>query len=183
MRIPAEKAAHLHVPQYDHLRIEDLLGFAAECNHGAALKYLPRDQLDIDRLPRQYVINVIYTLCGEDFEKWISKTIESRNDQLLKQRDLLIEMDPAIAKIFKESTSVSRKYPSSCLLFLTLTLIYTIIVSKGISSHLLKPNCKRRRTKKQVQEDKLKAKILQEEIESKVASYDLMKNKVDVAEV
>ena len=79
LRIPTEKAAHLYVPQYDHLRIEDLLAFAAECNHGAALKYLPRDQLDIDRLPRQYVINVIYTLCGEDFEKWVSKTIESRN--------------------------------------------------------------------------------------------------------
>jgi hypothetical protein len=33
----------------------------------------------------------------------------------------------------------------------------TTIASKGISSHLLKPSAKRRRTKQQVQEDKLAA--------------------------
>ena len=84
-----------------------MLAFAAKCNDGAALKYLPKDQLDIDRLPRQYVANVIFTICGDDFERWVNKTIESRNEHLIQQRDLLIEMDPTIAKIFKESTSVS----------------------------------------------------------------------------
>ena len=86
-----------------------MLSFAKRSKGGAALKYLPKDQLDVDRLPRQYVANVIFTVCGDEFEKWIDKTIENRNEELIKQRDLLIEMDPTIAKIFKESTSVSRK--------------------------------------------------------------------------
>lgn len=121
LRIPAEKAQHIHVPQYEKLTLEELLKFAKKCKEGAALKYLPKDQLDIDRLPRQYVINVIFTLCGEDFEEWVSKTIESRNDELLKKRDKLIEMDPTIAAIFKESTSVSRK---SLLIFSFLFNVY-----------------------------------------------------------
>ena len=78
-------------------------------------------------MPRQYIINVVYTLCGEDFEKWVNKTIKKRTDELIKNRNKQIEMDPTIAAIFKQSTSVS--------------------ISKGISSYLLKPNAKRRRTR------------------------------------
>ena len=109
LRIPAEKAQHLRVPHYEHLTIEKMMIFAAECNDGVALKYLPKDKLDFDRLPRQYVANVIFTLCGEEFDKWVTKTIETRNDNIVKQRDLAIEMDPTIAAIFKQSTSVSSK--------------------------------------------------------------------------
>ena len=47
LRIPSEKAAHLHVPMYEDLDIEDILNFAKENNHGAAMKYLPRDKLDM----------------------------------------------------------------------------------------------------------------------------------------
>ena len=97
------------MPHYDGLSIKKMMEFAGECKEGAALKYLPKDQLDVDRLPRQYVINVLYTVCGEEFEHWINKTIEARNDGIVKQRDLLIEMDPTIAKIFHQSTSVSSK--------------------------------------------------------------------------
>ena len=91
-------------------------------------------------------------------------------------------MDATIAAIFKQSTSVSRKYPSSHLHSLILTNLFTIIVSNGTSSHLLKPNAKRRRTKAQVKEDKLQAAKKQLEIEGKIASYDLMQQKVEVAE-
>ena len=43
LRIPSEKAAHLYVPQYEDLDIEEILAFAKDHNHGAALKYLPKD--------------------------------------------------------------------------------------------------------------------------------------------
>ena len=109
LRIPAEKAQHLHVPHYEGLSISKILEFAGECKEGAALKYLPKDHLDVDRLPRQYVINVIYTVCGEEFDRWINETIETRNNDILKQRDLAIEMDPEIAKIFHQSSSVSSR--------------------------------------------------------------------------
>ena len=80
---------------------------------------------------------MVYTLCGEDFEKWVKKGIQKRNDEVKKNRNKYIEMDPTVAAIFKQSTSVST--------------------SKGISVHLLKPNAKRRRTKQQRIDDKEKA--------------------------
>ena len=109
LRIPSDKAKHLHVPHYEHLTIKKMLKFAEEYNEGAALKYLPKDQLDVDRLPRQYVINVIYTLCEDAFDKWVQTTISARNNNIVQQRDLLIEMDPEMAKIFRQSTSISSR--------------------------------------------------------------------------
>ena len=41
--------------------------------------------------------------------------------------------------------------------FSNLIFSYTIIASKGISANLLKPSAKRRRTKHQVQMDKINA--------------------------
>ena len=92
----------------------------------------------------------------------MKKTVEERNNKLAQERDLLIDMDPEVARIFSQSTSIST--------------------SKGISSHLLKPSAKRRRTKKQVQEDKLAAAKKQIEIENKIAAYDSMQAKVELAE-
>ena len=109
LRIPSDKAKHLHVPHYEHLTIEKMLKFAEEYNEGGALKYLPKDKLDIDRLPRQYIINVLYTLCEDAFDKWVQTTISARNNNIVQQRDLLIEMDPEMAKIFRQSTSISSR--------------------------------------------------------------------------
>ena len=77
-----------------------MLKWAEEYDKGRALKYLPRNELDLARLPRQWIINVVFTLCGEDFEKWVKKTIKARNEGIMEQRDLLINMDPEMAQIF-----------------------------------------------------------------------------------
>ena len=37
--------------------------------------------------------------------------MRKRNDKLKMEQDLMIELDPEIAEIFKASTSVSGKYP------------------------------------------------------------------------
>ena len=60
-------------------------------------------------LHRQYVINVIYTVVGENFQDWVDKTIRIRNKRLAEDRNLNINMDPEIAKIFKASTTISCK--------------------------------------------------------------------------
>ena len=97
---------------------------------------------------------MVYTLCGEDFEKWVKKGIQKRNDEVKKNRNKYIEMDPTVAAIFKQSTSVST--------------------SKGISVHLLKPNAKRRRTRQQREDDKAKADAQAKMIENKLAMVDSM---------
>ena len=134
-----------------------MLAFAAKSKGGKALKALPKDQLDIDRLPRQYVANVIYYVCGDEFDKWISKTIEARNKKITEERDLLIEMDPEVARVFQASTSVSSKWHSFRHALPNLFCFLYDIAQKGVSAHLLKPSAKRRRTKQQIQTDKLRA--------------------------
>ena len=51
-RIPAEKAMHIHIPYYESLTIPKFLAFAATCKDGIALQYLPKNKLDMDKLPR-----------------------------------------------------------------------------------------------------------------------------------
>ena len=60
-------------------------------------------QSEILKLPRQYVINVIYTLVGEPFQKWVTARCNERHVKVAEDKDMYIEMDPKIAKIFRES--------------------------------------------------------------------------------
>lgn len=69
-----------------------------------------------------------------------------------------IEMDEETYKIFKASQAVST--------------------SKGTSYQMLKPNAKRRRTTKQIDEQKEAEKIQKIQIEAKIAQYDSMKQQV-----
>ena len=61
------------------------------------------------KVPRQWIINVAYTLIGEPFAAWVKDAIISRNDDLARKQNLLIEMDPAIATAFHKSVNISSK--------------------------------------------------------------------------
>jgi hypothetical protein len=63
------------------------------------IDYLP-DERDWDRLPRQYMLNLVYTLSGDNFSNWVASNIDARNNELAAKQDLMIEMDPQIAKAF-----------------------------------------------------------------------------------
>ena len=60
-------------------------------------------------MPRYYIANVINTLVGKPFKEWVDSVIEERNKRILEEQNQIIEMDPQIYKIFKESTHVSGK--------------------------------------------------------------------------
>ena len=60
---------------------------------------------EVLKLPRAYIANVIYTLVGQPFADWVNSGIESRN----QKNDMLVQMDPEIARIFVASTTVSGK--------------------------------------------------------------------------
>ena len=71
------------------------------------------------KVPRQWLINVTYTLVGEAFSAWVKDEIASRNEDLARKQNLLIDMDPEIAKAFHGSVNISSRYhhfPSVCLL-------------------------------------------------------------------
>ena len=84
----------LYVPQYENLNIERILVTARK--NPRINDFLPEDR-DMHKVPRQWLINVTYTVLGEPFVGWVKGEIESRNEELAKKQNLLIEMDPQIA--------------------------------------------------------------------------------------
>ena len=70
--------------------------------------YLPEDR-DMHKVPRQWLINVAYTIVGEQFSTWVKAEIANRNEELAKKQNLLIDMDPEIAKAFHGSVNISSK--------------------------------------------------------------------------
>ena len=96
----------MYVPQYENLSIERILETARK--NPRISDYLPDDR-DMHKVPRQWLINVAYTVLGTPFKAWVEDEIASRNEELAKKQKLLIEMDPEIAKAFHSSVNISSK--------------------------------------------------------------------------
>ena len=73
------------------------------------MKALPINEKDQEGLPRQYIANVIYTTVGKPFYDWVEQKIQERDQEIVKDQNMGINLDPEIAAIFKASTSVSGK--------------------------------------------------------------------------
>ena len=50
-------------------------------------------------------MNVFYTLVGKNFYDFVQEKISERNENLAKDQDLMIKMDPEVAKAFHRELS------------------------------------------------------------------------------
>ena len=75
------------------MKTESLLEWAK--SYHQIFNYLP-DKQDLDRVPRAWIANVIYTIVGDPFKEYVDAMIEQRNQALINKRDLGISMDPQI---------------------------------------------------------------------------------------
>ena len=64
---------------------------------------------EITKLSRGYLSNVIYTIMGEPFQQWVTAQVNLRNQMVALEGNNVISMDPQIAQIFNQSTSISGK--------------------------------------------------------------------------
>ena len=90
--------SHLHVPQYKGLSIEAILKWAKK-DDPSINEYLPAE-IDQPKLARQWVMNLCYTILGRPFANFITMAIEDRNEKLTTKHDLMINLDPEVAKAF-----------------------------------------------------------------------------------
>lgn len=60
-----------------------------------------------DKVLLQYIINVLYTCIGENFETWIKAQVDAHREG--QRQDQVVEMDPQIAELFQNSTAISCK--------------------------------------------------------------------------
>jgi hypothetical protein len=122
---------------------------------------LPEVEKEVLKLPRQYVANIIYTLTGNAFKKWVGERVDARHKKVADDKNLNIDMDPEIAAVYRASTAVS--------------------VSKGTSHNLMKITAKRRRSKAQIAEEKEAEKRRLVEVETKLREYDQLKEDAHLA--
>ena len=105
--IKSQNIKHLHVPQFEHLAIKDMMAYCSGIPK--VMKAFPSEVKEIDKLSRQYIANVIYTQVGRPFEEWVNQRVEQRHLKIAEDKDLNIELDPEIAAIFQASNAVSGK--------------------------------------------------------------------------
>lgn len=55
--------------------------------------YLPIEK-ELCKLPKQFVVNVIYATNGDDFAAFIKVMCEERNHEIIEKRQMLINVDP-----------------------------------------------------------------------------------------
>ena len=88
--IKATAIKTLYAPCYKGLKIETFLEHGLQ--YPLVKDYFP-DARDHHRLPRQWIINVIFTIVGEPVKDFVQKHIKERNDELAEKRHLMIELD------------------------------------------------------------------------------------------
>jgi hypothetical protein len=119
---------------------------------------LPEVEKEVLKLPRQYVANIIYTLVGMAFKRWVGARVDARHKKVAEDKNLNIAMDPEIAAIYRASMAVS--------------------VSKGTSHNLMKITAKRRRSKAQIAEEKEAEKRRLVEVDQKLMQLNHLQNQM-----
>ena len=108
--IKADNVKTIHVPHFEGLTLDTMLYHARKSNQ--VMKALPIEPREIEKLPRSYVANVIYTIIGDRFKQWVETQIQQRTQKNIEEQDMAIEMDQEIFDAFRASTNVSGKYYS-----------------------------------------------------------------------
>ena len=105
--VTCSEVQYLFVPQYASLTIEKLL---EEFKGAKDLNlFWPQGEGEILRLPRQFCLNIMNTVCGEAFRRFVKNQVEERNNKLADVKDLTIDMDPQIKAAFMASSHISCK--------------------------------------------------------------------------
>ena len=115
-RIACDDVKVYQCPHYKGLAIEHMLLFARP--YPAVARCLPKEPREVEKLHRDHISTVIYTIVGQPFDIWVLSKIRERNAYVEQQQDMSVHLDPEIAAILQASSSIS--------------------VSKGISNNLLK---------------------------------------------
>ena len=64
------------------------------------MECLPEVEKEIEKLPRQYIINTIYTKIGLPFREWVDERVDARHLKVAEEGEMFIHMDPEIAEIY-----------------------------------------------------------------------------------
>ena len=78
-------------------------------HHPEVYAYLPEPSLELPKTPKQWLANVCATVLHEEFSKWVKDQVEVRHDKVSVKKNIMIQIDPEMERIFRKSTAVSSK--------------------------------------------------------------------------
>ena len=93
---------------YENLSREAILDQARQ--HPFVMGHLPCAK-ELDQLPRQFLINVCFTLLQDQFSSWVNQQVALRNEARKTDKNLMIELDEQVAQAFREAAEVSVSDP------------------------------------------------------------------------
>ena len=94
------------MPQYETLTMDTILDWGL--SHDAVVRALPVVR-EIRKMPRGYVCNVIYTLVGDPFKRWVYDKCRDRNEHFTQKHGLEIKLQSRIMEAALASTAINRK--------------------------------------------------------------------------
>ena len=78
----------ISVPFFEGLSIQNQLDWA-KSRVEKVMDVFPIVKREIDKLPRAYIANCIFTLCGKAFQDWITKQVNERNAKVAREQDAI----------------------------------------------------------------------------------------------
>ena len=92
------------VPHLKGLTVDDLLKFGIE--KANIMDYLP--EYEYKKLPnRQWLCNVLHTLLGDTFTKFVQDKIKDRVKLVIRKKELNVKALPEFVEIFNKSQNIS----------------------------------------------------------------------------
>ena len=99
--VKAAEVKTIQVPHFDGLTFDSMMYHAKK--FPGFQNYLPADDREVEKLPRAYIANLIYTIVGQKFKDWVQQKIQERTKKIMEEQDLAIEMDPEVYMAFQAS--------------------------------------------------------------------------------
>ena len=73
----------MFLPQYKNLSVERIMEFVGD--HDDINHYLPDDP-DLEKVPKQWLVNVCVTVIGDPFRNWVAEQKEERNAKMAEKK-------------------------------------------------------------------------------------------------
>ena len=83
VRIYEKDVKIINIPYFEGLKIEAMLEYAEQFPN--VMQALPAVAREREKLPRAYLGNVIYTIVGDPFKKWVDKIVDERHEKRREQ--------------------------------------------------------------------------------------------------
>ena len=71
------------------------------------LSYLPDGEQAIQKLPKQFIVDVTFSVVGDHFAQFVKQKILERNEKRQIQQNNIIELDESLAEVFANSSMVN----------------------------------------------------------------------------